>query len=402
MATQKQAQTTGGGKKSGKAASRPAPKKHDPEQSARVLLIGGVVALLVVVVGLIAFGYYWTEVRPERRTVLQVDDEKVSLAAMKRRMEYELFQSVTLQQDPTTLADVAYENLVAELIRVSRAESAGVTVDDAAFDKALRARIGVAEEGDQRAFQDALRRQLDATGLSESEYRRLVRAEALQTALTDKFKAELPANLEMAKIEVISAPSQEEAQAAIDRINAGEPFADVAKDISLETNVEETGGVHDFEAEGSFNIAYDGYVFTAPVGQLSGPLAAGGNATNVYVVRVIERSEQPVREDQKASLAADRANEWLRNTLAEMESAGAISSAFDDDDRLDAVVAVYGGAQERIIQDQIAQQEAAAVQQTAIAQLTSSPATPGPSTPAAEGTPAADTTPAAPPAVPAP
>ena len=58
----------------------------------------------------------------------------------------------------------------------------------------MRARIGVSADADQRAFQEGLRRQLDATGLQESEYRRLIRAEALGTAITDKFKAELPAN----------------------------------------------------------------------------------------------------------------------------------------------------------------------------------------------------------------
>jgi hypothetical protein len=308
---------------------------------------------------------------------------------MKRRMNYELFQSTSLQQDPTTLATVAYASLVQELVRISRSDELGVTVDDATFDAALRARLAVPADADQRAFQDALRNQLDDTGLSESEFRRLVRAEALASAATEKFKAELPANMLQAKLEVINAPSLELAQSAIDRINAGEPFADVAKEVSIDPNVGEDGGVEDYEPQGGFSAAYDGYAFTAPIGQLSGPLSQGENSPSYYVVRVIDRSDQPVREDQKTSLANQKNTEWFRNILAEMESAGAIKDKFGEQDQTEALVAVIDSATPRLIEQQIEQQEAAAAQQTAVAALTANPATPEP--PAAE-------TPAAPPA----
>jgi hypothetical protein len=391
------------GKKAQASARSKSHGRFDSEQTARFMLIGGIGLIVLVALAFIGFGYYWTEIRPEHRTVLQVDAEKISLAAMKRRMNYELFKNVSFQQNPSELANTAYGNLVDELVIVNRADDAGASVDDATFDKTLRSRIGVAEEADQRAFQDGLRRQLDSTGLKEAEYRRMIRSEALATALTDKFKAELPLAVTQARIEVISAPSLDVAQQAIARINAGEAFADVAKALSNDPNVATTGGVQGYEAKGGFNSVYDDFVFSTEVGKLSDPISAGENALNYYVVRVIDRSEQPVREDQKTNLANDKYQEWLTNTKEEMSSSGAISDHFSEQNRTDAIVAVYGDAADQIRQNQIAQQEAQNQQATAIAQLTAQPAAtpaPAPTSSSAESTPAAGavTPPAQPPA----
>jgi hypothetical protein len=199
----------------------------------------------------------------------------------------------------------------------------------------------------------------------------------------------------MAKIEVISASSREEAEAAIDRINAGEAFADVAKEVSLETDVATTGGLKDFEANGAFSGAYNDYAFSAPVGQLSEPLALEG-ALNNYVVRVIERSEQTVREDQKPSLASDEFDEWLTSTKEELQSSGALVERFDNQARADALISVYSDASGEIAQLQQDQIDAAIQQQTVTAQFTqTTPLTPVAGTPAAEGTPVAVPTSAA-------
>ncbi len=368
----------------------------DSEQSARLLLIGGVGLIVLLALGFVAFGWYWTEKRPLGRTVLQVDQYKVSYAAMKRRMNYELFINTSFQRDPTGLPTASYDNLVNELTKIARAGALGVGLDEATFDGKLRGRIGVSADADQRAFQDALRRQLDATGLTEGEYRRLVLADALETAIKDKFTAEQSPTVLQAKVEVISAPTLEDAQKAIERINAGEAFADVAKSVSQETDVQTTGGVHEYTPEGNFNDAYNDFAFAAEIGQLSGPLTSTVSATTHYVVRVIERSDQLVRDDQKPGLAQSKYDDWLTTTKDEMESSGALVNKWDEDAQREALADVYQDALPRLIeqdqqrQEQLEQQQQA--QLTAVAQLTASPAA---STPAPEGTPAAGTTPPA-------
>jgi|CXWL01.1.fsa_nt_gi hypothetical protein len=369
----------------------------DSEQSARLLLIGGVVAIVLLAIGFIAFGWYWTEKRPLGRTVLKVDEYNITYAAMKRRMNYEFFRSSTLQQNPTDLPTIAYDNLVDELIRVARADTLGVTLDDATFDQKLRTRIGVAADADQRAFQDGLRGQINATGLNESEFRRLVLAESLETAIKDKFTAELPPVILQARVEVISAPTIEEAQSSIDRINAGEAFADVAKEVSQETDVATTGGVHDYTPDGSLNAAYNDYAFSGEVGALSAPLPGTTGGTTHYVVRVLDRSDQPIREEQRAALAQTKFDDWLAATKAELGSSGALVNKWDEKAQSEALLDVYTDAQPTLDEQRHQQEEQQAEQQqqqqTAVAALTANPAPP--TTEAAPGTPAPETTPAA-------
>src|SRR5436309_14161621 len=75
-----------------KHAARPAaraatrPRRHgtlglDSEQSARALLFGLTAVVLIAAVAFIAIGYYYSVIKPRGRTVLQVEDQKVSYSA---------------------------------------------------------------------------------------------------------------------------------------------------------------------------------------------------------------------------------------------------------------------------------------------------------------------------------
>src|SRR6185295_18642929 len=86
----------------------------DSEQQARVLLIGAVTLVLAIAVGFIAFGYWYSVIRPRNRTVLQADNISISYSAMKRRMAYELFQNINLQQQPQVLPELTYQRLLKE------------------------------------------------------------------------------------------------------------------------------------------------------------------------------------------------------------------------------------------------------------------------------------------------
>jgi len=200
--------------KAGAAARKPAGRgkpasrgllNMDSEQSARALLVGGVTLIVAIALGFIMFGYWYSVVRPRNRTVLEVDGVKVSYNAMKRRMTYELFQNVALQQQPRALPELTFQTLLEELTLVSRAESdLGVVATPDELDKKLRSKVGAGVEADQKQFADALLRQLNISGLHDEEYRRMTKAELLTSKIKDKFKLEAPLTVTQAKIEVIA------------------------------------------------------------------------------------------------------------------------------------------------------------------------------------------------------
>ena len=360
----------------------------DSEQSARMLIFGITAAVLIAAVAFIAVGYYVSVIRPRGRTVLQVEQTQVSYSDMKRRMAYEYYSNITYQ-DPQTIFNVpavAYVNLEEELSLIHRPEgSIDILVDDAEVEKRLRTLVGVAENADDQTFSDRFRITLSQSRLTDGEYRRLVRAQVIEEKVRAKLNESTPATVPQAKVEVIAVREREEAQAAIDRINAGEPFGDVAKAVSLDTTAQTDNGLKEFDTEASLPAAYSTFAFAAAVGELSTPLQDPSGAGAFYVVRVAERSEQPLSDAQKSTYQSDQYNTWLETTQTQLT----IVDNWSDD------IEAQSDALQPLLRALAKKQSDLAAQQTAAANApTAVPVTPGVETPAAT-TPGADTTPAA-------
>ena len=308
----------------------------DSEQSARMLLIGGVTLVVVIALGFIAFGYWNSVIKPRNRTVLDVEGTTVSYNAMKRRMAYELSQNPVYEQAPSLLPQSTMNTLVQEIAVINHAEAdQGVTVSDDDVGAQIGAVIN-AVGGDQKAYAQALAAKLDEIGLNEAEYRRIQKAQLLENKIKEKMTAALPATVPQAKVEVIQTETEAEATAAADRIRAGEAWDAVAKDVSKETDVQTTGGLHDYGPNGSFDASYNDQVFSAPIGEISAPIASqSGNA--YYITRVVDRSDQPVKDAQKSVIVAKQYNDWLKD----LSSRIVILNKFDSKSQNDALVSVF-------------------------------------------------------------
>lgn len=312
-----------------KPAAAKSPIKHrrgglasmDSEQSARMLIFGVTAAVLITAAAFIVIGYYVSVVRPRGRTVLQVEQITVSYSDMKRRMayEYDANPSFQNQQSVFSVPIIAYRNLLEELTLITRAESElGVTADEAEIEKALRTKVGVAEDADDAAFADQYRRALSTSRLHDDEYRNVVRAGVLKEKVQAKLNESTPDQVPQAKVEVIAVQERAEAEAAIARVAAGEAWADVASAVSLDSTAAQTGGVQEFNYEGGVTAAYRSFAFSAPVGEISTPLQDPGGAGPFFVVRVIERADMPLTDAQKPQFQAAQYQTWLDETQAKM------------------------------------------------------------------------------------
>jgi len=308
----------------------------DSERSARILLFGAVGLIVAVAAAFIAFGYWYAEIRPEGRTVLKADDISISFKSMKRRMAYELFITPQYQQAPQVLPIGAYQSLLNELTVISRANELGVTATDEEVDKRLRERIGVAADADQRTFADRFRTALDASALSESEYRRMVKSDVLTQKIRDQFTAKAPANVQQSQVEVITTADREQADAARARVAAGDDWATVARELSTEPDVATTGGLQKYGPQGTLNQAYDEFAFSANPGDISEPLSLIDGQGPYYVVRLKDKSDQPLTEDQKPAYVSAQYNKWLEDTQANMT----IERHWDTSDQQEALLDV--------------------------------------------------------------
>jgi hypothetical protein len=290
--------------------------RMDSEDWTRLLLWGGTLAIVLLTAFLVVFGYYWTEIRPRSRTVLAVDSQEVSYSAMKRRMAYEYFGNPNLQNTRSIelIPALAYQNLIEELTTVIRApQDLGVSVTTEEYDAAIRREVGVAADASQEAFGQAYRTSLEATHLNQDEYRRVLEAGLLEDEAKAKFLADAAAGVPQARAEVILTNDEASARQAIDRINAGEDWATVAKALSKESDVQTTGGLKEFQPENASPGVYDDYIFTAEIGRISEPLkeTPESDQSRYYVVRVVERNTLPLTEEQQSDYQEQEWQEWL-------------------------------------------------------------------------------------------
>jgi parvulin-like peptidyl-prolyl isomerase len=236
-------------------------------------------------------------------------------------MAYEYYTNPSYQQQQAvvSLPAIAYQNLRDELTLITRAESdLGVTVDQSEIDKQLRAQVGVSEDADDSEFADKYRSALSASHLKDGEYRRVARAQVLENKAKDKLNESTPAQVPMAKLEVITANDEATVQRAIDAVKAGAPWADVAAIASLEPEAKTAGGVKDYNFETAMPKAYATFAFSAPIGEISAPLQDPSGAGPFYAVRVVDRQDRDLTEDQKSSYQSRQYRRWLEDTQGTM------------------------------------------------------------------------------------
>ena len=277
------------------------------ERRNRYFIVGGVVAGILVALGFIVFGWYQTQIRPLGKTVLQVEDTKFSLAHLERRMRLEFDQSFQFTQGLTLgqLANVVLGELELEATLLEGAEQLEIFVTDEEVDAEVRARGNLADEVAANLFAQEFRRQVEASGLEPDEYRQFLRASLTQNRVLDYFAFFVPSEEPQVLIRWIVLDDEEQAKEAFLRLENGEDFAEVARQISIETSTSEEGGLVDWSPRGAFpSEAVENYLFEeAEPGVYSEVLASG---QLFYILELVEQDDNRALDEGQRLVVANR------------------------------------------------------------------------------------------------
>jgi parvulin-like peptidyl-prolyl isomerase len=159
---------------------------------------------------------------------------------------------------------------------------------------------------------------IEQTDTEEGEYREIMRLTLLREKLAEALGDEVPRLAEQSRARHILVETEEEVKAVIERLEAGEDFADLAQELSTDQGSAANGGDLGFAPQGRYVPSIDEAVFTLPVGQISEPLES---QFGWHVVEVLEREERelsPVDYSQSQRLAF---SDWLADAreAAEVE-----------------------------------------------------------------------------------
>jgi parvulin-like peptidyl-prolyl isomerase len=175
-------------------------------------------------------------------------------------------------------------------------------------DGEIASRLSVSRD-DPTAFRAAYEADRKARDLSDKEYRQMIEAALLSRWVSDGFVRAAPEAADQVRIRQIQVGAQEDADTVVQRLNAGEDFATVAKEMSSDTATKDAGGEKGWVAKEELDPSYAAKVFALEVGQRSAPLEGTGG---FLIVEVEEKQAgRPLETAQRSAIGSRYYSLWL-------------------------------------------------------------------------------------------
>lgn len=266
-----------------------------------VLAAGGVIGYAVL------SDYLADRNRPSA-TAVRVDDVKYNLRYFTNRVKA-LVQSyggagaVSAQTAIPQMTD----QLVEEVIMRRFAGEMEVAASEDEVDGEIATRMGLAGKDDPN-FQTRFQEELARTGISETQYREMAAAAVIRTKLLDKFTAEVPATGESIRYRQILVRDQAAADSLKQRMEAGEDFATLAQENSLDTVTKSEGGEVGWVPRGVLAESVEEQLF----GQEVNVITTYSTESGAYVFQVEEKAaDRALDESQRSILAQKELADWV-------------------------------------------------------------------------------------------
>ncbi len=266
-----------------------------------------IIASVVIVLILIIVGVsLYLNAAPFRRIIITVDDASIN-------MDYFLKKTRLAGTDPM----VMLEQLTDELLIKIEAPRYGIEVSPEDIDQELR-RIarGESETISENEFKEWYRQVLNEIALSDSEYKEIIATGLLANRLHEYLAERVPTVAEQIHLHAILLETYEDTERIRARWEAGEDFADLAREVSLDEVSGEKGGDLDWVPRGILPPRFDDTVFSLAIDDVSEPLTYVSDPTSAeifyYLFMVSEKAvAREIDEGSLQILKAKALDDWL-------------------------------------------------------------------------------------------
>ena len=270
------------------------------QRQLRIFLLSFLCLAVLIVGGTVLYQIY---LAPYRKVVLNVDNSVV-------RMDYFLKRARMNSNDITSTV----QQLTLEQVVKLEAKEMGVTISDLDIDKTLLSAAAsenvTANSLSDKAFREWYSEELKTTDLSSTEYREMTRTLLTGNEIQAAIAQSIPDKLEQVHLHIIVLASSADAKKAMARLNSGEDFATVAKQVSIDTQTKQYGGDLGWVPQGIY-YAYDDVIFKLAIGQVSEPLASTSGSQYLLFMVSEKDPERIVDISVKQQLAYYSFQSWL-------------------------------------------------------------------------------------------
>ena len=269
-----------------------------------------VAAVVVVLILAIVFVSLYLIAAPFRRTIIKVDDITINMDYFLMRTRLAGAESMVMLEQLTNeqLIKIEAPRYVAE-----------VSPED--IDQELRRRArGESETISESEFKEWYRQLLNEIGLSDSEYKEIVATALLASRLGEYLAERVPTVAEQIHFYAILLKTYEDAEEIRARWEAGEDFADLAREVSLDEQSKEKGGDLGWLPRGILAPGLDQRAFNLIIGDVSEPLAYASDPASpeifYYLLMVSEKAEaREIDENPLQILKAKALDDWLSEEI---------------------------------------------------------------------------------------
>jgi parvulin-like peptidyl-prolyl isomerase len=292
-----------------KADIKTAQVKKKPESKNRLVL--AITAIVLVIAIIAGSAYYMVAIQPFQRVILSVGNDNIKTGYFLKRMV--AAQGIT--------ADAMIQNLTSELIVEQQAKMLGLPAitDDEASSYLRNIAKGDAESISDDDYNKWFQQQQDRTGLTAGEFMEIAARELQAQKLQDIIGANINTEVPQVHLSIIVLGDSDSAVAAKARIDGGESFESVAKDVSLDTDSKENGGDIGWQVPSLLNTQISSVLDTLDIRKCSDPVTltqtdstTGATSTNYALLMVTEKSAaMQVTDTQLSQLKYMSFLDWI-------------------------------------------------------------------------------------------
>lgn len=295
-------------------------------------LVLATVVVIVVALGLIAYGYWDTYLRPAREPAVRVGSRTYDMTYFVRRMRLALAEPSGISPSPALVAGLPErlaQDIIDEETALQGAAALGVAVSDDDIDKDLAARVRAVVMTDDQgrvqrspSFEATVRAVLQDSGLTLAQYRRAVHGQLLLREIQKHFEQQIPDSAPGVQLRVITVKDEATARDLKRQLDGGADFVQLATDKSEDAS-KSNGGLRDWAPKGTLPAAVEEVAYRLPLGAVSDPVAVDGQW---YIIRVEDRSEnREITAQQKSDMARKQRDDWLAEQARQLQARSYLS-----------------------------------------------------------------------------
>jgi parvulin-like peptidyl-prolyl isomerase len=279
-------------------------KKREVVESKATIRTIAIAAVVVVIIAVIAgVAIYQDRVAPFRVTVIEVDGSSIT-------MRYFLKRILSSGREPMAMLQTLTSEEIIKQVAPKPPYDIDIREEDIEqFLKGLAR--GKSDTITEKEFKEWYRQRLNESRLSESEFRDLMRTNLSSQRLYGYLAERVPTIAEQVHLYMISVKNFEDAKKVKERLEAGEDFRTLAREVSSDEELKKKGGELGWFPRGALgpNIAKAAFD-DLEIGGASEPLYL--DEQNSVVVMVSEKvSAREIDEDSLKTIKARALEEWL-------------------------------------------------------------------------------------------